>query len=121
MLAVMKKKALEISKSAKSNTSEDSAESDDSDSENSSSVEEGPVYKSIVEALQVLKPDELELTNTSDQNGSDGESHFELKVVASIFGDLDDDNRNKLILMLLGEIIPNIKDIQITATTQEES
>eukprot|EP00547_Thalassionema_nitzschioides_P014608 CAMPEP_0194232170 /NCGR_PEP_ID=MMETSP0158-20130606/647_1 /TAXON_ID=33649 /ORGANISM="Thalassionema nitzschioides, Strain L26-B" /LENGTH=305 /DNA_ID=CAMNT_0038964899 /DNA_START=11 /DNA_END=928 /DNA_ORIENTATION=+ len=121
MLAVMKKKALEISNQAKSNQSDESSSSDDKNSNDVTSATEGPIYKSIIDALQVLKPDKLDLVDTSDQNGDGVESHFQLEVFASVFEDLGMDKRQKLVYMLLGEIVPNIEDIKITALTKEES
>ncbi|KAG7363438.1 Fe-S metabolism associated SufE [Nitzschia inconspicua] len=87
----------------------------------------GPKYTAIVEALQALKPTKLELIDNSHQhaghagNNMDGESHFDLTIVASAFDGLNLVKRHQLIYMMLGEIMPQIHALQIQSLTPEEA
>ena len=86
-----------------------------------------PMYNGILAALQVLKPTKLVLLDNSDQHaghagskGFNGESHFELQIVADAFEGLNLVKRHKLVYMLLGEIMPKIHALQISAKTPKE-
>jgi BolA-like protein 1 len=86
-----------------------------------------PMYNGIIAALQVLKPTKLVLVDNSDQHaghagskGFNGESHFELQIVADAFEGLNLVKRHKLVYMLLGEIMPKIHALQISAKTPKE-
>jgi stress-induced morphogen len=89
----------------------------------------GPKYKAIVQALEVLKPTSLELVDNSHQHaghagnnmGDDGESHFELTIVAPAFEGLNLVKRHKLIYMVLGKVMPQIHALQIRSLTPEEA
>ncbi|KAL3909652.1 MAG: hypothetical protein SGILL_008003, partial [Bacillariaceae sp.] len=99
MLKSMKQKALALDAEARSGASADPAvkstpaasESEEASPAESdaSDGEQGPKYTAIVQALQVLQPTKLELVDNSHQhaghagNDMDGESHFDLTIVAS--------------------------------------
>ena len=80
----------------------------------------GPKGNKMVAALQVLKPASLSLVDNSHQhaghagNDIDGESHFDLRVVAEAFDGLSLVQRHQLIYMLLGDIMPQIHALQIS-------
>jgi sulfur transfer protein SufE/stress-induced morphogen len=125
MLAVMKRKALELEAGAKSSktlpetaNSEDSATSPDSI--------DRPMYTAMVTALQTLQPQTLELKDVSYQHaghaqaGDGVESHFELYVVADAFEGLNLIKRHKLVYMMLGDIMPKIHALNIVAKTPTE-
>jgi BolA-like protein 1 len=149
MLAVMKKKAATIrneaaaassggtttssSSSSLDNTSSSgaaaggSASNDDDDNNNSGGGDSRPMYNGIIAALQVLKPTKLVLVDNSAQHaghagskGFNGESHFELQIVADAFEGLNLVKRHKLVYMLLGDIMPKIHALQISAKTPKE-
>lgn len=125
MLAVMKRKALELEANAKSTeSSSESATADDS-----SIVSDGngrPMYTAMVSALQALQPKTLELKDVSYQHaghtqaGDGVESHFELYVVADAFDGLNLIKRHKLVYMMLGDIMPKIHALSIVAKTPTE-
>ena len=100
------------------------AEAPESESE---SNEHGPKYNAIINALQALKPSSLTLIDNSHQhaghagNDMDGESHFELQIVAEAFEGLNLVKRHQLIYMILGEIMPQIHALQIQSLTPEEA
>eukprot|EP00339_Tiarina_fusa_P002070 CAMPEP_0116996352 /NCGR_PEP_ID=MMETSP0472-20121206/185_1 /TAXON_ID=693140 ORGANISM="Tiarina fusus, Strain LIS" /NCGR_SAMPLE_ID=MMETSP0472 /ASSEMBLY_ACC=CAM_ASM_000603 /LENGTH=310 /DNA_ID=CAMNT_0004694941 /DNA_START=94 /DNA_END=1026 /DNA_ORIENTATION=+ len=133
MLRSMKLKALELEAAAKEEGDRPAAEAPDEnvDSESTAAVVEGsgggPKYNAIVAALQVLKPSTLSLVDNSHQhaghagNDMDGESHFELSIVAEAFDGLSLVKRHQLIYMMLGEIMPQIHALQIQALTPEEA
>jgi sulfur transfer protein SufE/stress-induced morphogen len=118
MLAVMKKKALELTESASA------APSDETTSDQSSSG--GSKYDAIVEALQKLQPVKLELVDNSHKHAGHtgapegGESHFDLYIVSDAFEGLNLVKRHKLVYMMLGEIMPTIHALQIQAKTPAE-
>jgi len=75
----------------------------------------GPMHTAITETLQLLQPSELVLTSKDDDR------NFNLSIVASAFEDLGLVKREKLIFMVLGEIMPNIETLTIVdAKTPEE-
>jgi stress-induced morphogen len=87
----------------------------------------GPKYNAIVQALQLLKPTVLNLTDNSHQhaghagNDMDGESHFELEIVADAFDGLNLVKRHKLIYMMLRDLMPQIHALQIKSLTPKEA
>ena len=89
--------------------------------------EGGPKYRAMVQALQALKPTSLTLVDNSHQhaghkgNDIDGESHFDLSIVADAFDGLNLVKRHQLIYMLLGDIMPQIHALQIQALTPTEA
>jgi BolA-like protein 1 len=86
----------------------------------------GPKYNAICQALSVLQPTVLNLMDNSHQhaghagNDMDGESHFELEIVAAAFEGLSLVKRHKLIYMVLGDIMPQIHALQIRSLTPDE-
>jgi stress-induced morphogen len=136
MLKTMKDKALALDAEARhrgdaapSATAESKTTTESSENSNSTpNVEgKGPKYTALVQALQVLKPTKLELVDNSHQhaghagNDMDGESHFDLTIVASAFDGLNLVKRHQLIYMVLGEIMPQIHALQIQSLTPEEA
>lgn len=125
MLAVMKKKAGEISEAASGNSeSVAAAEEEDAGMDLSG---DRPMYNGMIQALSILKPVTLDLVDNSDQHaghegskGFNGESHFDLYIVADAFEGLNLVKRHKLVYMLLGEIMPKIHALQISAKTPAE-
>jgi len=128
MLAVMKKKALELEESAKSGASATSTTNQDdtvAKGDAGSSGGQKPMYTAMMAALQQLKPETLELKDVSYQHaghveGGGEESHFELVIVADAFDGLNLVQRHKLVYMMLGEVMPKIHALQIRANTPEE-
>jgi BolA protein len=51
----------------------------------------------------------------------DGESHFELQIVAEAFDGLNLVKRHKLIYMILGDLMPQIHALQIQSLTPDEA
>lgn len=133
MVRVIKQKAVELDAAARERKSETATQSKSDDTEESSEDSafaddgRGPKYNAIVAALQMLKPTTLNLIDNSHQhaghkgNDIDGESHFELEIVAEVFGGLNLVKRHQLIYMMLGEIMPQIHALSITAKTPEEA
>jgi stress-induced morphogen len=131
MLQVIKKKAVELTKQAKAQNDESSGstESDEetSNDTSSSSSDDRPMYNSILASLQQLQPTKVELVDTSYQHaghggakGLDGESHFELTIVADAFEGLNLVKRHQLIYMILGKEMPQIHALSIKANTPSE-
>lgn len=134
MLRVMKQKAVELDAAAQ-NGGSDKAKTAETKSEDTvddsaaavESSEHGPKYNAIVAALQALKPTSLTLIDNSHQhaghagNDMDGESHFELQIVADAFEGLNLVKRHQVIYMILGEIMPQIHALQIQSLTPEEA
>jgi BolA-like protein 1 len=124
MLSVMKRKASTLRDNiATANPNEDLA----LESETIADSEDRPMYRGIIAALQVLRPTKLNLIDNSHQHaghagskGYNGESHFELEIVAEAFDGLNLVKRHKLIYMLLGDIMPKIHALQISAKTPSE-
>jgi sulfur transfer protein SufE/stress-induced morphogen len=124
MLAVMKRKALELEATAKASTSSDSTSSNDG---NTVPIDnDKPMYTAMIRALQALQPQILELKDVSYQHaghaqaGDVVESHFELYIVADAFEGLNLIKRHKLVYMMLGEIMPKIHALNIVAKTPAE-
>ena len=88
---------------------------------------QGPKYKAMVNALQVLKPTTLQLVDNSHQhaghagNDMDGESHFELTIIADAFEGLNLVKRHQLIYMVLGDMMQQIHALQIQSLTPAEA
>ena len=134
MLKSMKQKALELDSAAREKGGESTeASTEVKEPEQTTSEMEGgesgqgPKYTAIVTALQALKPTSLTLIDNSHQhaghagNDMDGESHFELNIVAEAFEGLNLVKRHQLIYMILGEIMPQIHALQIQSLTPEEA
>mmetsp|Transcript_9370 Transcript_9370/g.22177 ORF Transcript_9370/g.22177 Transcript_9370/m.22177 type:complete len:129 (+) Transcript_9370:228-614(+) len=126
MVRVIKQKAIELDAAAREGKSE-TADAEESSEEAASDSDHGPKYNAIVAALQLLKPTSLNLIDNSSQhaghagNDIDGESHFELQIVAEAFDGLSLVKRHQLVYMMLGEIMPQIHALQIQAQTPEEA
>ena len=132
MLAVMKKKASMIRDEAAAAVGSVDSQVDNSvprndNNNNTNESDTRPMYNGILAALQVLNPTKLVLVDNSDQHaghagsqGFNGESHFELEIIADAFDGLNLVKRHKLIYMLLGEIMPKIHALQISAKTPTE-
>lgn len=139
MLRVMKQKAATLDAAAQNGNDPTSATDDgDDDSETTvaaSSTDEmvgadpslGPKGTAMVTALQVLKPTMLKLVDNSHEHAGhagndarDGESHFQLQIVAEAFDGLNLVKRHQLIYMMLGDIMPQIHALQIQSFTPEE-
>jgi BolA-like protein 1 len=125
MLAVMKRKArfLRDTMTTTAKASEDVV----LDTETNTTTDDRPMYHGIIAALQVLRPTKLKLIDNSHQHaghagskGYNGESHFELEIVAEVFEGLNLVKRHKLVYMLLGDIMPKIHALQISAKTPVE-
>ena len=128
MLAVMKRKALELETAAQSSGTRIAA-SGEEDTNSSSDVNasgQNPMYRAIMTAMQQLKPEMLDLKDVSYQHaghvegGNGEESHFELNIVADAFEGLNLVKRHKLIYMMLGDVMPKIHALQIRANTPGE-
>jgi len=128
MLAVMKKKALELEQQAAVGSGETNAAVAEGQADEGSSEYIGdpkPMYTAITNALQKLQPTTLNLQDVSYQHaghveGGGEESHFELEIVADAFDGLNLVKRHKLIYMMLGDVMPKIHALQIRANTPEE-
>lgn len=124
MLAVMKRKALELEERAKS--APDESANSNRDEVTVEAGNDRPMYTAIVTALQMLKPSLLELKDVSYQHaghvegGNGQESHFELDIVADAFDGLNLIKRHKLVYMMLGDVMPKIHALQIRAKTPTE-
>ena len=123
MLASMKKKAAQLDQE-KSGGSSDAPLVTPTGTD---MLGDRPMYNSIIAALQLLKPTKLVLVDNSDQHaghagnkGFNGESHFELEIVADAFDGLNLVKRHQLIYMMLGDIMPMIHALQIRAKTPSE-
>ena len=134
MLATMKKQALALS-SADINTNENDTMKngavleDDSIVTGFDEVPDKPMYNAMMSTLiTLLKPKSIQLIDNSSQHeghagskGFNGESHFELEIVADCFENLALVKRHQLIYTLLGEIMTKIHALQIRAYTPAEA
>jgi BolA protein len=127
MLAAMKNKAGEIAASAASGGNSSAAAAEEEEIDGLDLSGDRPMYNGMVKALSLLKPTVLDLVDNSDQHaghegskGFNGESHFDLYIVADAFDGLNLVKRHKLVYMLLGEIMPKIHALQISAKTPAE-
>jgi stress-induced morphogen len=136
MLRVIKQKAIEFDAAAREKGGDESqtgtSKSDNGTPEAAAfapegSDEHGPKYNAIFAALQSLKPTHFILMDNSHQhaghagNDMDGESHFELQIVAEVFDGLNLVKRHKLIYMVLGDLMPQIHALQIQSLTPDEA
>ena len=141
MLAVMKRRALQLEEAA-IRLQEQAAATPATDSENSSSSDAleleaststtiassstststTPMYDAIIQKLQKLQPTQLVLTNVSHQHAGHAgmkdssntqESHFELDIVADAFDGLNLIKRHQLVYMMLSKEMPQIHALQI--------
>jgi stress-induced morphogen len=128
MLAAMKNKAGQIAAQAAASGGSNSASAAAEEEEDGLDLSgDRPMYNGMVKALSVLKPTVLDLVDNSDQHaghegskGFNGESHFDLYIVTDAFDGLNLVKRHKLVYMLLGEIMPKIHALQISAKTPAE-
>jgi sulfur transfer protein SufE/stress-induced morphogen len=135
MLAVMKRRALQLEQEAA--MSEAPAVSDSSSSSSSDALEQEststsitssspstftPMYDAMMEQVQKLQPTQLILTNVSHQHADHAgmkdasntqESHFELDIVADAFDGLNLIKRHQLVYMMLSNEMPQIRSLQI--------
>jgi BolA-like protein 1 len=135
MLKSMKQKALDLAAAAKARSNQSSLDTTYSEADRESESPDvvvggsggGPKYNEMIAALRALKPSSLSLIDNSHQhaghagNDMDGESHFELNIVAEAFDGLNLVKRHKLVYMILGDIMPRIHALQIQAMTPEEA
>jgi stress-induced morphogen len=136
MLQAMKEKALQLDAAAREQgdapaaAASESANGDAAEEESAAAIYDnkyGPKYNAIMAALQVLKPSYLVLIDNSHEhaghagNDMDGESHFEVQMVAEAFEDMNLVKRHQLIYLMLGELMPQIHALQIQALTPEEA
>ncbi|KAL9183217.1 hypothetical protein ACHAXT_005004 [Thalassiosira profunda] len=94
-------------------------------------IEGKPMYNAILSTLiTVLKPTAIQLTDNSAQHAGhagskgweeSGESHFALEIVAEAFEGLNLVKRHQLIYMLLGEVMPKIHALEISARSPSEA
>ena len=126
MLATMKNQAVSLTDEVESNVKENS------DSKIVTSFEEvpdKPMYNAMMSKLiTLLKPTSIELVDNSHQHeghagskGFEGESHFELTIVADCFEELSLVKRHQLIYTILGDIMEKIHALQIKAITSSEA
>lgn len=119
MLAVMKRKAVEAEARG------EVAQGDDIEFEEDMNR---PMYSSMMKKLlNFLKPKQLTLADESSQHaghagskGFNGESHFNLKIVADCFEGLSLVQRHKLIYTLLAAEMKQIHALSIDAKTPAE-
>jgi len=137
MLAVMKQQAIQASRQwneQRENGESSTAPKADEVGTNGASSNERPMYHAILAELEKLQPIHVQLKDVSARHaghvamqtgntngGSSGESHFELEIVAAAFEGLNLVQRHKLIYMLLGNIMPQIHALQISAQTPAEA
>ena len=134
MLSSMKQKALQLEKKSRegrerSTTNDPNGGPTDevSTATTTNDPSLGPKGNSMIAALQVLKPASLTLTDNSHQhaghagNDMDGESHFDLQIVAQAFEGLNLVKRHRLVYMMLGDLMPQIHALQISALTPAEA
>ena len=129
MLAVMKKRALELEAAAQTSATKAAPPHGEDNSTSESNINgdsQTPMHTAIMTALQLLKPETLELHDVSYQHaghvegGNGEESHFELNIVADAFDGLNLVKRHKLIYMILADVMPKIHALQIRANTPAE-
>ena len=143
MLAVMKQQAVQASRQWNEQQQQQNSESatvpnlESGTNGESSAVttpNDRPMYHAILNELEKLQPIHVQLKDVSARHaghvamengkangGSSGESHFELEIVAAAFEGLNLVQRHKLIYMLLGNIMPQIHALQISAQTPAEA
>jgi sulfur transfer protein SufE/stress-induced morphogen len=131
MLAVMKKKALELEQQQQQEEEEKCKASTTTTrtlaTSSSSGSSSRPKYDAIITALQKLQPVKLELIDNSHQHAGhagasgDEESHFDLTIVADAFDGLNLVKRHQLVYMMLGDVMPQIHALQIRAQTPTEA
>ena len=134
MLSSMKQKALRLEQKAREGSATitaDGPKGGSSDEASGATTTNDPSLgakgNAILAALQVLKPTSLTLIDNSHQhaghagNDMDGESHFDLQIVAQAFDGLNLVKRHRLIYMMLGDLMPQIHALQISALTPSEA
>ncbi|GKZ01509.1 BolA-like protein 1 [Mayamaea pseudoterrestris] len=127
MLKVMKQQAKSLEELQSSSDQNEGAATSESDTSTTSSSNGGTKYDAIIQALQILQPTKIDLIDNSHQhaghagNDMDGESHFDLYIVADAFDGLNLVKRHKLVYTVLGELMPKIHALQIRAQTPSEA
>jgi sulfur transfer protein SufE/stress-induced morphogen len=135
MLAVIKRKALELEAAAKEADQHSSSmlpntaqQPDAVEAASASQINNpNPKYAAMIAALQKLEPTVLDLQDVSYQHaghmeaGNGSETHFELDIVSDAFDGLNLIKRHKLVYSTLGDIMPQIHALQIRAKTSAES
>lgn len=134
MLKSMKQKALQLDMEARAGgetaMTDDEIDSSTNQASGSTTITDpnlGPKGNAILAALQALKPASLALIDNSHQhaghagNDMDGESHFDLEIVAEAFEGLNLVKRHRLIYMILGDLMPQIHALQISSLTPSEA
>ena len=128
MLAVMKQKALVAVEEAEAVVATEAPESTGpTATQPPTPTSSRPKYDAIIAALQPLQPVQLELVDNSHQHAGhagaspEGESHFDLYIVADAFDGLNLVKRHKLVYMMLGDLMPRIHALQIRAQTPAEA
>ena len=112
------------------------ADDDEKSSDNEASslsfeeIDGKPMYNAIMSTLiSVLKPTSITLTDNSSQHAGhagskgweeSGESHFALEIVAEAFEGKKLVMRHQLIYMLLGDVMPKIHALEISAKAPSE-
>lgn len=80
----------------------------------------GPVYNAVLSTLAaVLKPTAIRLSDVGGDE--DAGSRFELEVVAEAFDGLDAAKRRQLVRMLLGDVMSEIRTLDIVAKSPSEA
>ena len=135
MLAVMKAKAAEYAAASESNNNTKADPNNNAAQEESSfitsfdKVDGKPMYNEMMASLLKLKPVKLHLDDGSAQHAGhagskgweeSGESHFNLTIVAEVFGSMSAVKRHKLIYLVLGDTMQKIHALQITAKAPDE-
>lgn len=121
MLQSMKNKAIQLDETARNGSAPAAvASSETTTVETEEATADGEASKSdaIVAALQALKPESLKVVDSSDG----AETRFVVDIVAEAFDGLNVIQRQQLIFMMLGQIMPEIEDLRIASMfTPEEA
>lgn len=129
MLAVMKKKAFEMSEKLKEGDDTQQASNSSGVITSFDEVDGKPMYNDMMASLLKLQPIKLDLIDDSDQHAGhagskgwaeSGESHFNLEIVAEAFSGMSLVKRHQLIYLLLGDTMQKIHALQISAKSPEE-
>jgi len=129
MLATMKKQAIKVSEGNREANGIPESCVEDVIIDSFDEIDGKPMYNAIMTSLiTLLKPTSIKLTDNSDQHeghagskGFDGESHFELEIVAECFDNLALVKRHQLIYTILGEVMTKIHALSIKAYTPTEA
>jgi sulfur transfer protein SufE/stress-induced morphogen len=119
MLQSIKTKAIQLDEAARNGSAPAAASSETATEETEEeTADEASKSDAIVAALQALKPESLKVVDSSDG----AETRFVVDVVAEAFDGLNVIQRQQLIFMMLGQIMPEIEDLRIASMfTPEEA